>query len=169
MTPLQTVQALLNLDEEHAPQVEIEKAVNRAKEVVNLLPLTPHRGAFSGELEYRTFSSFLTDWEEDATFVDGSYSTIVPAVSDFVKGVWTFSSEPTRPVYISGTTVDVYQAGAMVLDRLANSTGEDLSSFSGQNGAFSLAGKSSNYRRLAQTFRSQQRIRTVVMERVDLA
>lgn len=70
---------------------------------------------------YLRFVADVGDWETDATFVDGTWTALVPTVSDWQAGRWTFAATPTLPVRISGQSYDLAAAGADALEGWAAS------------------------------------------------
>lgn len=86
---------------------------------VRYMPLQPIPTISPSGTQYLTFAADLGDWETDATFVDGTWATVVPVTSDWQAGVWTFAAQPTLDVRASGHTYDVAAAGADALDAWA--------------------------------------------------
>jgi len=88
---------------------EIQDALDRRRDEARYYPLMEQPSiAPGGTKTYTTFDAPVGDWEDDVVLTDTSYNVLTPATSDPVAGRWTFSSEPSFPVLITGFTYDLY-------------------------------------------------------------
>lgn len=96
---------------------EIEAALERRSDEARYYPLEERESiAPGGVVTYLTFDAPVGDWETSVVLVDSSYNVLTPATSDPIIGRWTFSTEPSYPVMITGTTYDLYgSAGDLLL------------------------------------------------------
>src|SRR5262245_55358434 len=56
----------------------------------------------AGVLSYLEYAAPVGDWEEDAALADSGHTALTPAASDYLTGRWTFASEPSYPVSVTG-------------------------------------------------------------------
>lgn len=125
--------------------------------------------AEGGAITYLTFKAPCGHWEADGTLYDHDYTALTPATSDWMTGRWTFSSAPTRPVYLLGWTYDVYAAAADLLEVRGSQLAEDLESFSVFNGSFAFAAKRKGPLELAARYRAMQRVTVFDVYRSDVS
>lgn len=157
-------------DHERFSAVDIEDALTQRREEMRYAKCTPlPTRASGGTLTYVTYTAPFNWgwWDDSATIVDYNYDALTPATSDWRVGRWTFSTEPTRPVYITGYTYDVYAAAADVLENRAAQVAEDIQSFSVAHGSFTYANKRRGPLEMANEFRKKQRPSVATVYRTD--
>lgn len=108
------------------------------------------------------------DWEEDAVLSSGTYATISPTTSDYHIGRWTFSTEPTRPVYITGMSYDIYGSGERILLAWAAKLKLEFD-FRSDDQAFSRQQQAQALLKMANELGRRRRDPSVKMVRTDLA
>jgi hypothetical protein len=95
---------------------EIQNALTLRRDEARYYPLMEVPSIASGGTKtYITFDAPVGDWETDVVLADTSYNVLSPATSDPVAGRWTFSTEPSFPVLITGFTYDLYGSSADLL------------------------------------------------------
>jgi len=158
-------------DNTHHSKEDIQEALDQHRQEARYVDVTPVKSiAEGGAVTYLTYTAprGLTHWEATGSLLDYNYAALTPSSSDWMAGRWTFSSEPTRPVRLLGFTFDVYMAAADLLDVRASMLSEDLQSFSGQGGAFTLAAKSPSLRSQAKAYRAKARVQSIDLIRDDV-
>lgn len=68
-----------------------------------------------GGVEYKIFEAGIGDWES-ADLVDSSFAALTPATADLHVGRFTFSAQPSYPVYATGFYYDLAGAAVRVLE-----------------------------------------------------
>lgn len=95
---------------------EIQAALDVYRLEARYEALSPVMTWAGGVAVYRDFDAGRGYWETSATFWDAGLLPIIPSVTDWMGGRWTFSYEPTRPVAILGWSYDPYLAAADLLE-----------------------------------------------------
>ncbi|MCA9366867.1 hypothetical protein KC887_01215 [Candidatus Kaiserbacteria bacterium] len=150
---------------------DVETAVQQRRVEMRYETCTPlETRASGGAITYLTYTApnGWGWWDEAATFTNSNYTALTPATSDWNAGRWTFSSEPTRPVRITGFTYDVYAAAADLLENRAAYVSEDISAFSVAHGSFTYANKRTGPMQMAQRYRAMQRPSVATVYRTDI-
>lgn len=150
---------------------DVETAVQQRRVEMRYERLTPLESrASGGTVAYVTFTApnAWGWWDDAAVIVNYNYDALTPASSDWNGGRWTFSSEPTRPVMITGYTYDVYAVAADLLENRAAYVAEDISAFSVAHGSFTYANKRTGPMQMAQRYRALQRPSVATMYRTDI-
>lgn len=127
--------------------------------------------ASGGTVTYVTFEAPANwnYWEDDASLLDYNYDALSPATEDWFTGRWTFSTEPTRPVYILGWSYDIYGAAADLLEVRGSMLAEEYDSFSVFNGSFSSSvAKRRGPLELAKKYRAMMRTTVADVYRTDV-
>lgn len=173
ITPSDTIRRLITITDVSEPDEwtaeEIDVALRRYAQFVSHEPLTPVPSYEAGTgLVYKRYEHRLGDWSADTFLQDGDHAVLSPDEAAIDKGVWTFTSNTASPVYITGTTFDVYAAAATLLEAKAAAKAGDLVSFSAQNGSYSYAPKSKQYMQIAKKYRAMARVGAVELRRSDL-
>lgn len=149
---------------------QIKDALQQRRAEMRYERLTPLPSrASGGAVTYVTFTA-PNDWgwwDDDAIIYNYNYDALTPATADWKVGRWTFSSEPTRPVMITGYTYDVYAAAADLLEARATEIAEDISAFSVAHGSFTYANKRTGPMQMAQRYRAKQRPSVATVFRTD--
>ena len=100
--------------------------------------LTPKETiAPGGVVQWKTYITDTPYWESDAILVDGNYSTLTPATSDFLAGQFTFTVSTTPPVLIYGNWYDINASAADVWAWKAAKYADKFS-FSADGGNFNM-------------------------------
>lgn len=150
---------------------DIETALQQRRVEMRYERLTPLPSrASGGTVTYVTYTApnGWGWWDDDAVIVNYNYDALTPATADWSVGRWTFASEPTRPVMITGYTYDVYAAAADLLEARASEVAEDMSAFSVAHGSFTYANKRTGPMQMAQRYRAKQRPSVATVYRTDV-
>lgn len=150
---------------------QIQDALQQRREEMRYERLTPLASrASGGTVTYVTFTA-PNDWgwwDDSAVVYNYNYDALTPATADWNVGRWTFSSEPTRPVMITGYTYDVYAAAADLLEARAAEVAEDMSAINLAHGSFTYANKRTGPMQMAQRYRAKQRPSVATVYRTDV-
>lgn len=110
-----------------------------------------------GTASYKTYHAPVKIWARDAELVDAGYNVLTPASSDFLAGVWSFTSEPDYPVLASGMTFDLNGAAADLLETWAGKVALDFD-FSVGGQSFSRSQKQAQLLKLAEKYRAKSAV-----------
>lgn len=97
----------------------LEAALDRRRLFINQECLIEWATASAAGDSYLRFSSEYSDFEDGVELQDANYATLAHSPSDgedLADGVWSFDSEPDRPVRVTGWSYDLYGAAADLLD-----------------------------------------------------
>src|SRR5438128_12169525 len=64
----------------------------------------------SGTIQYLNYWHELGSWEGGVVLQQFLYRTVTPSASDFIAGYWTFAQNTMPPVFLTGSTHDLYRA-----------------------------------------------------------
>ena len=146
---------------------ELQDALDEHRETVHSLELEM-RPTLGSPIQYLTYYAPLGDWEEDAVLKNGSYTTVTPATSDYIAGRWTFSTEPDYPIFLAGSTYDLYACAADVLERWS-SLKSDVFDFSSNDQSFKFSRAFEGRQGLANAYRRRARPKSATLVRSDVA
>ena len=80
------------------------------------LELEPHETyASGGAVSYLTYTAPVGDWESTVSIVDSNYDAVTADTSDYRRGVWTFATSKTPPLYLSGSYYNIHSAAVAAL------------------------------------------------------
>lgn len=80
---------------------------------LGLAPLVTHGPG--GATNYLVYAANVGNWETAAAIVDSNFAAVVPSVSDFRRGVWTFAVSQEPPLFVSGSHHNLYRAAVTAL------------------------------------------------------
>lgn len=153
---------------------QIQAACDRHRVELRYMPMEPIPTRSGTTTTYVTFQvdgppPYL---ETDATTVSGAYASLTPATSDYTGGRFTYSSEPARPVYVTGWSHDPYAAAADLLEARAAAMAGAYDFTSGPD-SYSRSQMFANWRDMAARYRQLSPraggIQVVTLERSDVA
>lgn len=147
---------------------QIDTALNLRRDEARYYPLTEREtiSAGGGDTTYLTFDAPVGWWENDAEIVNSSYNVLTPATSDWTNGRWTFSTEPTMPVMITGFTYDVYgTAGDLLLTKATQQS--DSFDVSADGLTVSRNQKQANLKERAYEMLAKARTKSIHLVRTD--
>ncbi len=159
-----------DLDGEKFEVYRIEDVLKQRREEMRYIKCTPlATRASGGDVTYMTFTAPFDWgwWDTSAELLDYNYDALTPTIANWRVGRWVFSSEPTKPVYITGFTYDIYAAAADLLELRASQVAEDIQSFSVAHGTFSYANKRRGPLEMVEQYRAKQRPSVAVVYRTD--
>lgn len=151
---------------------QVQEALDAFREEVRYQPLGYLEFptyAPGGAITYLTFQAEVGDWEEDAALVSAGYAPLTPATANYQQGRWTFSAEPSYPVYLSGATYDVYGAAAALLRQYAGGQKGMFNFSPGDGQSFARGQKFSQPLQLAAEYEGRMRPRRAAQVRTDVA
>lgn len=96
---------------------EIEAALDRNRAEARYAQLREIETiAAGGAVTYKIFSADTGDLEEDVSLVDNGFNALTPATADYAIGRFEFTTEPARPVMMTGFYYDCYGAAIEVIE-----------------------------------------------------
>jgi len=110
--------------------------------------------AAGGAVEYKKFSAARGYWESDTLLVNGNYAQLTPSDSDFLAGVWKFTSTQSLPVLIYGVWYDINAAAAELWKLKATKFAEQFDA-AVDGASYSLSQKYNQALTMAKEFRSK--------------
>lgn len=147
---------------------EIQNAMDTHRWEARYMPLKPIVSYLPGGIaEYLTWIAPVGNWEGGVTLVDAQYVEVMPSVSDYLSGRWTFETTQNS-VWLSGWFYDLYGASADLLEAWAAKSASDYD-FTADGSSFHRSQKGESLRKLAQEYRKKQQINVIPQERSDLA
>ena len=122
-----------------------------------------------GILSYTDFFADVGGWEDATatTLYSPSYAVLTPTVFDVITGHWSFTTTQVLPVFIVGNYYDIYSAAADLCERMA-ATMARAYDFMSDGKKFSRSQMMTALLRMAATYRSQARARTIPIIREDI-
>lgn len=114
----------------------------------------------------------VNHWEGTAgtalVLQNGNWSTVTgSATHNTLEGKWTFTDEPTRPIYLTGAFYDVEAAGADLCEEWIADLKKCVT-FSVGNTKFDLNAQIDNLEKLTERLRRRQKVRTITAQRTDV-
>jgi hypothetical protein len=145
----------------------IQNALDDYRQDVSNVALTPYLTYVSGTIQYLDYYHDLGSWEDG--FVLKQFLTVVvtPSASEPIVGHWEFAASTRPPVYLTGSTHDIYRAAADLLERWAAKWALNYD-FSSDGQSFKRSQAASMLQALAVTYRKKQRASNMSFTRSDL-
>lgn len=118
-------------------------------------------------ISYLDYYTSAGDWEDGAVLKQYLTVVVTPSLAESIPGHWQFAQTTLPPVFITGTTYDIYRTAADLLERLAarwvlsyniNVDGQSLQ----------RSQVTTNLQSLAHTYRLKQRASRINATRIDL-
>lgn len=140
----------------------------RRQDVTDLLLEGEPSSGPGSALQFLTWKAPWGDWEADAVLKDVHFNEVTADDANYLNGIWTFGTEPSYPVYLTGKTFDLYGVAADVLEMGAagNLDNYDFRTADGQS--FSRSQMFDHRERLVRLYRSKQRPQLVQLVRSDV-
>lgn len=154
--------------------LEIQDELDRTRLYIRTMPLMPSpsiepTGTGSGQVVHKEFFASLGVWENDAILQQGTdWTTVTPASADLIRGVWTFATDMTVALYVTGKLYDAYGAAASLLEMWAGRFKLQYDALSDDQ-EFMRSQKQKQLLMQAQAYRRRSRPLTVRQNRSDLA
>lgn len=98
---------------------QIQDTMDSTRQDTNYLSLRPYPTYNGASILYLDYYAEYGDWEDNATFWQYRTTQKTPSASEPIVGHWTFAVTTLPPVYLQGSTYDVYRTSADLLERLA--------------------------------------------------
>lgn len=95
---------------------QLQDFLDRTRLEARYLELEPVETRTVATSTWLTYLARVGDWETDSVLVDSQYVALTPSTADWAAGRWTFTTQPTWPVRLTGWTHDVNLAAATVCD-----------------------------------------------------
>ena len=121
----------------------------------------------SGTIQYLDYWHDLGSWEDGTIFKQFLYVVVTPSASEPIAGHWTFAANTLPPVYLTGSTHDLYRAAADLLERWA-AKWVLAYDFTSDGQSFKSSQAASMLQALAATYRGKQRASSIGFTRSDL-
>ncbi len=121
----------------------------------------------SGTIQYLNYWHELGSWEGGVVLKQFLYNTVTPSASDLIAGYWSFAATTLPPVYLTGSTHDLYRASADLLERWAAKWVLNYD-FSSDGQSFRRSQAATALQTLAATYRGKQRATSIGFTRADL-
>jgi len=121
----------------------------------------------SGTIQYLNYWHELGSWEGGVVLKQFLYNTVTPSASDLIAGYWTFAATTLPPVYLTGSTHDLYRAAADLLERWAAKWVLSYD-FTSDGQSFRRSQAATALQALAATYRRKQRASSISFTRSDL-
>lgn len=112
--------------------------------------------AAGGAVSRKEFVAPRGAWESGAVLQSNSYATVAPTVADLVIGRWTFATDQTPPMYISGQVYDLWGAAGDVLEAWAAKVAREFD-FATDEQTFDRSQKTRGLLRVAAEYRRKAR------------
>src|ERR1022692_209294 len=97
----------------------IQDVLDSTRQDTNYLSLRPYPTFSGSTILYLDYYAEQGDWEDNATFWQYRTTQKTPSASEPIVGHWTFAVTTLPPVYLIGSTYDVYRSSADLLERMA--------------------------------------------------
>ena len=120
-----------------------------------------------GTIQYLNYWHQLGSWEGGVVLKQFLTVTVTPSASDFIAGYWTFAANTLPPVFLTGSSHDLYRASADLLERWAAKWVLNYD-FSSDGQSFKRSQAASMLQTLAITYRKKQRASSLSLMRSDV-
>ncbi len=121
----------------------------------------------SGTIQYLDYWHDLGSWEDGTIFKQFLYVVVTPSASEPITGHWTFAQNTRPPVYLTGSTHDLYRASADLLERWAAKWVLSYD-FTSDGQSFRRSQAATALQTLAATYRRKQRASSISFSQSDL-
>ena len=145
----------------------IQNVLDDSRLDVSNVSLTPYITYSGNTILFLDYYHELGGWEDNVVLKQFLATVVTPSVSEPIVGRWSFAATTRPPVYITGSTHDLYHASADLLERWVAKweLNYDFTS-DGQN--FKRSQAATMLQNLAKTYRSKQRATSLSTTRSDL-
>jgi len=146
---------------------EIQDVLDEGRRDMSNMALKPNPTYVASSITYLDYYAHLGSWEDNVVLKQYLTVPVTPALSEPVNGHWQFAENTLPPVYLTGSTFDIYRSAADLLERLAArwvlSYNVSVDGQSLQRSQVATA-----LQNLAHTYRLKQRPRVIDVRRSDL-
>jgi hypothetical protein len=146
----------------------IHNVLDDSRQDISNTALTPYVTFSGGTIMYLDYYHTLGSWEDNVTLKQYLTLLVTPSASEPIAGHWQFAASTLPPVYITGSTHDIYRAAADLLERWAARLVLEFD-FTSDGQSFHRSQASVALQKLAQTYRKKQRPTTLAMVRDDIS
>jgi hypothetical protein len=134
---------------------DLQRALDGQRFDARYSPLAPIDSiAAGGVISWFSWEADRGDWEDTATFADGSYNALTVSASDLIRGIWTFATHQANSVLLSGSAYNLYAAAADVLEILASRKASEFD-FTADGASFSRSQAVKQLRDQASAYRDR--------------
>lgn len=136
------------------------------QDIVNevMIPKPTFTGA---SIQFLNYYTHVGDWEDDIVFKQYLVNIVTPATLEPIAGHIVFAATTLPPIYATGKFFDIYRAAADLLERQAAQWSLSFD-FSADGQSFKRSQAAMALQKLANTYRMQQRPRTIEVTRTDV-
>ncbi len=145
----------------------IQNCLDDSRVDVSNVALTPYITFAGGTIQYLDYYHDVGSWEDNAVLKQFLTVVVTPSVSEPIVGHWAFAQNTRPPVYLTGSTHDLYRAAADLLERWAAKWVLNYD-FSSDGQSFRRSQAATALQTLAATYRGKQRASSIGFTRADL-
>ena len=98
---------------------DIQDVLDANRQDVQYLALDGYPTYSGNNLLYLDYYTSMGDWENNTTLWQYRTLRVTPSLSEPIVGHWQFAQTTLPPVFLLGSTFDVYRAAADLLERLS--------------------------------------------------
>jgi hypothetical protein len=146
---------------------DIQNVLDDTRTDVSNVALTPFWTYTGGTVQYLDYYHDLGSWDDSVVLKQFLSVVVTPSASEPIVGHWSFAVSTRPPVYLTGTTYDIYCAAADLLDRLTAKFMLNYD-FSSDGQSFKSSQAVTMIQNLAKSYRSNQRPKSMGTTRGDL-
>jgi hypothetical protein len=146
----------------------IQNVLDDSRQDISNTALTPYVTFSGGTILYLDYYHTLGSWEDNVVLKQYLTFLVTPSVSEPIAGHWSFAATTLPPVYITGSTHDIYRAAADLLERWAARLVLEFD-FTSDGQSFHRSQAATALQNLAKTYRKKQRPGSLSMVRDDIS
>jgi hypothetical protein len=147
---------------------EIQNVLDDSRQDISNAALQPYVSFSGGTPVYLDYYHTLGSWEDNVVLKQYLTVLVTPSASEPIAGHWAFAATTLPPVYITGSTHDIYRAAADLLERWAARWVLNYD-FSSDGQSFHRSQAATALQNLARTYRKKQRSGSLAMVRDDIS
>jgi len=146
----------------------IQNVLDDSRLDISNVALTPYVSFSGGTPVYLDYYHTLGSWEDNVVLKQFLTVMVTPVASEPIAGHWSFAATTPPPVYITGSTHDIYRGAADLLERWAARLVLEFD-FTSDGQSFHRSQAATALQNLAKTYRRKQRPTTLAMVRDDIS
>jgi hypothetical protein len=145
----------------------IQNVLDDSRLDISNAALQPYVSFSGGTPVYLDYYHNLGSWEDNVVLKQFLTVLVTPSASEPIAGHWSFAATTLPPVYITGSTHDIYRAAADLLERWAARLVLEFD-FTSDGQSFHRSQAATALQNLAKTYRRKQRPTSIAMVRDDI-